>query len=335
MDYRDEAPEILRDFLQYHEVVKGHSQATIDEYYLDLRTFFRFLKLRRGLVPRDADFASIPIGDVDVPMLAAVTKGEVYDFLSFLSRDRVRQQRSREAEYGLSVVSRARKLATLKSLYQYLTVKTGKLEKNPLEGFDTPKARRSLPKYLTLEESQALLRSVGGRNRERDRCILTVFLNCGLRISELTGLNLADMTGDRLRILGKGGKERVVFLNEGTRDAIDAWLAVRSRDSSSPAFFLSERGDRIARSTVHRLVKVHLGEAGLSQEGFSSHKLRHTAATLMLHNGVDVRTLQELLGHEHLNTTEIYTHVESTDLRQAADASPLATFQPDGGEEND
>ena len=335
MDYRDEAPELLRDFLQYHEVVKGHSQATIDEYYLDLRTFFRFLKLRRGLVPKDTDFARISIRDVDLPMLAAVTKSEVYDFLSFLSRDRVRQQRSREAEYGLSVVSRARKLATLKSLYQYLTVKTGKLEKNPLEGFDTPKARRSLPKYLTLEESQALLRSVGGRNRERDRCILTVFLNCGLRISELTGLNLADMTGDRLHILGKGGKERVVFLNEGTRDAIDAWLAVRSRDSSSPAFFLSERGDRIARSTVHRLVKVHLGEAGLSQEGFSSHKLRHTAATLMLHNGVDVRTLQELLGHEHLNTTEIYTHVESTDLRQAADASPLATFQPDGGEEND
>ena len=335
MDYRDEAPELLRDFLQYHEVVKGHSQATIDEYYLDLRTFFRFLKQRRGLVPKDTAFSDISIGDVDLPMLAAVTKSEVYDFLSFLSRDRVRQQRSREAEYGLSVVSRARKLATLKSLYQYLTVKTGKLEKNPLEGFDTPKARRALPKYLTLEESQALLRSVGGRNKERDRCILTIFLNCGLRISELTGLNLTDMTGDRLRILGKGGKERVVFLNDGTREAIDAWLALRPKEAASPAFFLSERGDRIARSTVHRLVKVHLGEAGLSQEGFSSHKLRHTAATLMLHNGVDVRTLQELLGHEHLNTTEIYTHVESTDLRQAADASPLASYRPEEDGEED
>ncbi len=335
MDYRDEAPEILRDFLQYHEVVKGHSQATIDEYYLDLRTFFRFLKLRRGLVPRDADFASIPIGDVDVPMLAAVTKGEVYDFLSFLSRDRVRQQRSREAEYGLSAVSRARKLATLKSLYQYLTVKTGKLEKNPLEGFDTPKTRRALPKYLTLEESRALLRSVGGRNRERDRCILTIFLNCGLRISELTGLNLSDVTGDQLRVLGKGGKERVVFLNDSAREAIDSYLALRPKEAATPALFLSERGDRIARSTVHRLVKVHLGEAGLSQEGFSSHKLRHTAATLMLHNGVDVRTLQELLGHEHLNTTEIYTHVESTDLRQAAEASPLSSFRPEEEEEEE
>ena len=335
MDYRDEAPEILRDFLQYHEVVKGHSQATIDEYYLDLRTFFRFLKQRRGLVPKCTDFSAIPIGDVDLPMLAAVTKSEVYDFLSFLSRDRVRQQRSHEAEYGLSVVSRARKLATLKSLYAYLTVKTGKLEKNPLEGFDTPKARRSLPKYLTLEESRNLLRSVGGRNVERDRCILTVFLNCGLRISELTGLNLSDVTGDRLRVLGKGGKERVVFLNDSTRQAMEAWLAVRPRETGSNAFFLSERGERIARSTVHRLVKVHLGEAGLSREGFSSHKLRHTAATLMLHNGVDVRTLQELLGHEHLNTTEIYTHVESTDLRQAADASPLAAFDPEEGEEEE
>lgn len=335
MDYRDEAPEILRDFLQYHEVVKGHSQATIDEYYLDLRTFFRFLKLRRGLAPRDADFASIPIGDVDVPMLAAVTKGEVYDFLSFLSRDRVRQQRSREAEYGLSAVSRARKLATLKSLYQYLTVKTGKLEKNPLEGFDTPKTRRALPKYLTLEESRALLRSVGGRNRKRDRCILTIFLNCGLRISELTGLNLSDVTGDQLRVLGKGGKERVVFLNDSAREAIDSYLALRPKEAATPALFLSERGDRIARSTVHRLVKVHLGEAGLSQEGFSSHKLRHTAATLMLHNGVDVRTLQELLGHEHLNTTEIYTHVESTDLRQAAEASPLSSFRPEEEEEEE
>ena len=335
MDYRDEAPEILRDFLQYHEVVKGHSQATIDEYYLDLRTFFRFLKLRRGLVPRDADFASIPIGDVDLGMLAKVTKGEVYDFLSFLSRDRVRQQRSREAEYGLSAVSRARKLATLKSLYQYLTVKTGKLEKNPLEGFDTPKTRRALPKYLSLEESLALLRSVGGRNKERDRCILTIFLNCGLRISELTGLNLSDVTGDQLRVLGKGGKERVVFLNDSTREAIEAYLALRPKEASSSALFLSERGNRIARSTVHRLVKVHLGEAGLSQEGFSSHKLRHTAATLMLHNGVDVRTLQELLGHEHLNTTEIYTHVESTDLRQAADASPLSSFRPEEEEEEE
>ena len=334
MDYRDEAPEIIRDFLQYHEVVRGHSARTIDEYYLDLRTFCRFLKQRRKLVPRDVPFNEIPIGDVDLGMLAAVTKSEVYDFLSFLSRDRVRQQRSRDAEYGLSTVSRARKLATLRSLYQYLTVKTGKLEKNPLEGFDSPKTRRALPKYLSLEESRALLSSVGGRNPERDRCILTIFLNCGLRISELTGLDLSDLSQDRLRVLGKGGKERVVFLNAGTREAMDAWLAVRDPDAPTQALFISERGERIARSTVHRLVKVHLGEAGLSQEGWSSHKLRHTATTLMLHNGVDVRTLQELLGHEHLNTTEIYTHVESTDLRQAVDASPLASFRPDGEEDD-
>lgn len=333
MDYREEAPEVIRDFLSYHEVVKGHSARTIDEYYLDLRTFLRFLKLRRGLADKSAPFEAIPIGDVDLPFLAALTKTEVYDYMSFLGRDRVRSQRSRETEYGLNAASRARKLATLKSLYKYLTVKTGKLEGNPLEGFDAPKLRRSLPKYLSLEESKALLSSVGGRNQARDRCILTIFLNCGLRISELVGLDLGDVSENRLRVLGKGGRERVVYLNDAAAAAINAYLPVRQKEGTAGtlALFTSERGARIARSTVHHLVKVHLGEAGLDSEGFSAHKLRHTAATLMLRNGVDVRTLQELLGHEHLNTTEIYTHIESTDLRAAADASPLAEFRPEEG----
>ncbi len=311
----------------------GHSTRTIDEYYLDLRTFLRYLKLSRGAVPADTPLEAIDIRDVDLPFLAAVTKSEVYDFMSFLSRDRVRSSRSREEERGLSPVSRARKLATLKSLYKYLTVKTGKLSVNPLEGFDAPKARRALPKYLTLEESKALLDKVGGRNPVRDRCILTVFLNCGLRISELVGLNISDLSEDRIRVIGKGNRERVVFLNDAVAAAINDYLAIRlqKKSANTSALFLSEREERIARSTVHRLVKLHLGEAGLDQEGFSAHKLRHTAATLMLRNGVDVRTLQELLGHEHLNTTEIYTHIESTDLRIAADSSPLASYKPGKG----
>lgn len=331
MDYRDEAPEIIRDFLSYHEVVRGHSQRTIDEYYLDLRTFLRFLKQRRGLAARDTPFEEIPIGDVDVAFLGALTKTEVYDYMSYLSRDRVKSATSREAEYGLSPASRARKLATLRSLYKYLTVKSGKLEVNPLEGFDSPKLRRSLPKYLSFEDSVALLSNVGGRNPERDRCILTIFLNCGLRISELIGLNLTDVAGDHLRVLGKGGKERVVYLNDAVSDAINAYLPIRKKHGTgnTAALFVSERGERIARSTVHRLVKVHLGDAGLDSDGYSAHKLRHTAATLMLRHGVDVRTLQELLGHEHLNTTEIYTHIENTDLRLAARANPLAKVKPE------
>ncbi len=333
MDYRDEAPEVIRDFLSYHEVVRGHSQKTIDEYYLDLRTFLRFLKRKRGLVPKSTPFEEIGVEDVDLAFLGALTKSEVYDFMSFLGRDRIRNSQSREAEYGLSPASRARKLATLRSLYKYLTVKTGKLEKNPLDGFDSPKLRRSLPKYLSLEESVALLNGVGGRNPERDRCILTIFLNCGLRISELVGLNISDVSENRLRVTGKGDRERVVYMNQAVADAINAYLPYRKKygTDSTAALFVSERGDRIARSTVHRLVKVHLGEAGLEQDGYSAHKLRHTAATLMLRNGVDVRTLQELLGHEHLNTTEIYTHIENTDLRVAAEANPLAKYKPEKG----
>ena len=332
MDYRDEAPEVIRDFLSYHEVVRGHSRKTIDEYYLDLRTFLRFLKQKRGLVPRSTPFEEIGIGDVDLSFLASLTKTEVYDFMSFLGRDRIKNPQSREAEYGLSPASRARKLATLRSLYKYLTIKTGKLEKNPLDGFDSPKLRRSLPKYLTLEESISLLNNLGGRNPERDRCILTIFLNCGLRISELVGLNVSDVNESRLRVIGKGDRERIVYINQAVADAINAYLPFRKKyGSATPALFISERGERIARSTVHRLVKVHLGEAGLDREGYSAHKLRHTAATLMLRNGVDVRTLQELLGHEHLNTTEIYTHIENTDLRMAADANPLAKYKPEKG----
>ncbi len=333
MDYREEAPEVIRDFLSYHEVVRGHSQRTIDEYYLDLRTFIRFLKMKRGLVSRDTPFEEISIADADLAFLGALTKTEVYDYMSFLGRDRVRNARSRETEYGLSPASRARKLATLRSLYKYLTVKTGKLETNPLDGFDSPKLRRSLPKYLTLEESIALLSSVGGRNPERDRCILTIFLNCGVRISELTGLDIGDVAEDRLRVTGKGDRERVVYLNDAVTAAINEYIPLRKRYGTghTQALFVSERGERIARSTVHRLVKTHLGEAGLDRDGYSAHKLRHTAATLMLRNGVDVRTLQELLGHEHLNTTEIYTHIENTDLRMAADANPLAKITPKKG----
>ncbi len=337
MDYRDEAPEVIRDFLSYHEVVRGHSRKTIDEYYLDLRTFLRFLKVRRGLVPRDEPFEEIDISDIDLAFLGALTRTEVYDFMSYLGRDRVRQQQSRETEYGLSPASRARKLATLRSLYKYLTVKTGKLAENPLEGFDSPKLRRSLPRYLSLEESRSLLASVGGRNPERDRCILTIFLNCGLRISELVGLNLGDISSDRLRVIGKGDRERIVYTNDAVSEAIKLYLPLREKygTDTTQALFVSERGDRIARNTVHRLVKIHLGEAGLEQEGYSAHKLRHTAATLMLRNGVDVRTLQELLGHEHLNTTEIYTHVENVDLRYAANANPLASYQPEKGKKKE
>ena len=329
MDYRREAPEIIRKFLIYHETIKGHSKKTVEEYYLDLRTFFRWLKLERGLAPRSADLDDIAIDDVDLAFVRGVTLSDIYDFLAFLSRDRVLHANSSRSGYGLNAASRARKIATIRSYYKYLYAKEKLIDENPVKDLDSPKLVKTLPRYLSLDESVQLLSHVDGKNAARDFCILTLFLNCGLRISELVGLNLSDVRPDSLRVLGKGNKERVVFLNAACADALNAYLPVRaSLAANSPALFISSRRDRISRRTVHNLVKKHLEQAGLDSSKYSAHKLRHTAATLMLQNGVDVRTLQELLGHEHLNTTQIYTHVENENLRDAAQRTPLAGVKP-------
>jgi site-specific recombinase XerD len=331
MDYRSEAPEILKGFLTYHEIIKGHSKRTVDEYYLDLRTFFRFLKLEKGLVPRTTELSEISISDIDASFVKSISLTDVYSYLSFLSRDRVRQYREATPEYGLNAKSRARKIATIRSYYKYLTVKAHILDENPVQDLDSPKVMKSLPHYLTLDESRRLLSSVDGGNKERDFCIITIFLNCGLRISEVVGLGLSDIGADTLRVLGKGNKERIVYLNEACAKAINDYLLVRKNIAAldKNALFLSNRRKRISRETVHHLVKNYITAAGLDSKTLSSHKLRHTAATLMLQNGVDIRTLQELLGHEHLNTTEIYTHVSSTELKTAANANPLGSFKAD------
>ena len=325
LDYRADAPKVLLDFLSYHETIKAHSQKTVDEYYLDLRNFFRYLKQLRDPSLRDKPLDEIPIRDVEIEMIRTVTLTDIYSYMSYLSRDRQIHHNSRRSEYGLSAASRARKIATLRSFFNYLTSKAHLLEENPIKDIDSPKLMKTLPKYLTLEESMELLDAVDGDHRERDYCILTLFLNCGLRISELIGINRNDIQDDALRIRGKGNKTRIVYLNEACRNAIDAYLAVRrpivGRDDQ--ALFLSSRDQRISRSTVHALVKKHLGAAGLDSSQYSSHKLRHTAATLMLQNGVDVRAVQEVLGHEHLNTTEIYTHIDNEALRVASRANPL------------
>ena len=337
MDYRSEAPPVLRDFLSYHETIKGHSRATVDEYFLDLRNFFRYLKIERGLVPRSTELDDISIQDVDLKLIASVTLNDVYDYMAFLSRDKVKNERSHEPEYGLMASSRARKIATIRSFYKYLTVKTKQLDVNPVEGLDTPKTTKSLPRYLTLDESRRLLDAVDGVNRERDYCIICLFLNCGLRISEIVGLNIGDVRGDSLRVLGKGNKVRIVYLNDACQAAIEAYKPVRSQmvGSSVSALFVSNRRQRMGREAVHAMVKKTLLKAGLDPDKYSSHKLRHTAATLMLQNGVDVRTLQEVLGHEHLNTTQIYTHVDNSELRVAAQANPLAEYIPEHNDASD
>ncbi len=336
MDYTRNAPEILRNFLTYHETVRGHSRATVDEYYLDLRTFFRYLKIHRNLVPEDMDFEEISIMDVDLPFVASVDLNEVYAFLGYLARERVKPNNGRQ-NTGLSASSRARKIAAIRSFYKYLTVKTKQLDNDPIKDIDAPKIPRSLPRFLTLDESRRLLNVVDGKNKERDYCILCIFLNCGLRVSEIVGLNLTDIRADHLVVMGKGAKERAVYLNDATAAAINDYLLVRKAVPSldKNALFLSNRRKRMSVDAVQSMVKKTVAAAGLDASKYSAHKLRHTAATLMLQNGVDVRTLQEVLGHENLNTTQIYTHIDNADLRTAANANPLSRFVPDGGKPGD
>ena len=329
MDYRTDSPDIIREFLFYHETIKGHSRRTIDEYFLDLRTFFRFLKIKKGILPSDTPFDEISIMDIDLEFVKAVSITDIYEYLAFLSRDRPKQAKSRSTGYGLNANSRARKIAVIRSYYKYLTLKANKLSENPVSDLDSPKLRKSLPRFLSLDESIMLLDGVDGINRERDFCILTIFLNCGLRISELANLDLTDLRSDSIRVLGKGNKERIVYINDACAEAINDYLLIRKQIAAidKRAMFLSSRRIRISKSTIHSLVKKHLLAAGLDSTKYSSHKLRHTAATLMLKSGVDVRTLQELLGHEHLNTTQIYTHIENSSLRDAANRSPLSGYK--------
>ena len=330
MDYRAEAPPILRDFLMYHETIQGHSRKTVDEYYLDLRNFFRYIKIERGFVPRSAELDEISVEDVDLSLVASVTLTDVYSYMAYLSRDRAQHPNSSATSYGLGAAARARKVAAIRSFYKYLSNKAKLIPENPMQDLDSPRLKKTLPRYLDLEGSVALLQAVDGAFRERDYCILTIFLNCGLRISELIGLNLTDVREDTLRVLGKGNKERIVYLNDACKTAIDDYLAVRGPEGQiidKNALFLSKRRTRITKSAVEKLVKKHLSAAGLDSAQYSPHKLRHTAATLMLQNGVDVRTLQEVLGHDHLNTTQIYTHVESDNLRVAAKANPLGKLK--------
>ncbi len=323
--YQD-CPQILRDFLIYHETIKGQSPRTIGEYYLDLRMFLRFMKLMRYDMPIHTKLDDIDIKDIDLSFIDSITTADVFDFLSYLATDREYNSESPTPDHGIAPAARARKLSALKSFYKYLTVRTKQISVNPVADLEYPKLRKSLPKYLTLEQSAALLQAVSGPNEKRDYAILMLFLNCGIRRSELVGLNLTDVYEDRIRVVGKGNKERFVYFGTACRKAIDAYLPERNKKvlTDNRALFGSRDNNRISVTAVHRLVKKYLLMAGLDATQFSAHKLRHTAATMMLSGGVDVKTVQEVLGHENLNTTQIYTHIESTELKIAAEANPLS-----------
>lgn len=341
--YNEPKPQVLRDFLAYIETVKGKSGKTANEYYLDLRMFFRYLKQKRGLAD-DIPFEEIPILDVDIEFIKSITLSDAYDFLMYTVQDRPKHLNSDTSPVGLTAASRARKVSALRSFFRYLTDKAHLLTHNPIQNLEYPSIRRSLPKYLTVDESIALLESVDGPFKERDYCILMLFLNCGLRVSELTGLNVSDIKENQIRVLGKGNKERMLYLNEACVDAINAYLPHRVQPNKTAdaagALFVSRQKNRIRKTTVEHLVKKYLAQAGLDATKFSAHKLRHTAATLMYKNGVDIRTLQDVLGHENVNTTMIYTHINDANMKEAAARNPLSSFHraektPDDGSESE
>ena len=311
-----DAPPLLRGYLNYSITVKGRSPLTVSQYYTDLKMFLRFLKHSRGVT--NAPFEETGIADIDDDFITSVTYSEILEFLSYTAMQR-----------GNQAAARARKSSAIRGFYKYL-LHQHKIEDSPARELETPKLKRSLPKYLTLDDSYGLLDAVDGPFKARDYCMITLFLNCGMRLSELVGININDIKDDMITVTGKGNKQRTLFLNQACRDAIDDYLPTRPVEGvkDREALFLSRLGRRISPKTVQHVVYTALDRAGLGGKHLSVHKLRHTAATLMLQNGVDVRTLQELLGHEHLNTTQIYTHVDSSDLRIAASANPLGHFEP-------
>lgn len=319
-----EAPQLLKDFLIYMMTIRGRSARTVEGYYIDLRFFLRYLKASRGGLSMDAEnLEDVSISDMPQEMILSVSISDAYGFLNH-----VQSINSNNAN------TRARKVSSLRAFYRYLASKTNLLADNPLKDLETPSIKKSVPKYLTLEESMRLLSSVEGGYKERDYCILTLLLNCGMRLSELVGIRTERIRDNTLVLLGKGNKERLIYLNNACLAAIEAYIAVRpvpQKDAYKTVLLLSRNGTALTPRRVEQIVEENLKRAGLDGRGFSPHKLRHTAATLMYqHGNVDIRVLKEILGHENLATTEIYTHVANNQMESATQRSPLADITPPG-----
>lgn len=318
----NELPQLGRDFINYMLTIRGKSQNTVKEYFYDLRTFFRFIKIHKNIVSKDTEFENIPIDDISVQLIRTIDLSDLYAFISYVSVER-----------DNASSSRARKVACLRSFFKYLHKKANVIDTNPAAELESPKTTKKLPRYLNLDESKTLLNAVDGEFKERDLAILTLFLNCGLRLSELVSINVIDIKNDTLTVIGKGDKERTIYLNQACLEALNSYMKVRKIDGvkdDKDALFLSKRKQRISTKTVQYLVKKYIKSAGLDSSKYSVHKLRHTAATLMYKYGhVDIRSLQSILGHESIATTEIYTHIDDESLRKAVESNPLSDFKPD------
>lgn len=308
-------PELVQSFVNYQLTVKNKSELTVLEYASDLRTFLRFLKQKKYNL-NDKILEEIDISDIDEEFFKKIKLSDIYSFLAYCQMTLHNQAKTR-----------ARKVSAIRMFFKFLSSQ-GIINENPAQDLDSPNVKKSLPKYLTLEQSVDLLDSIDGKFFERDYCIITFFLNCGMRLSELVDLNLNSIRPDySVRIIGKGNKERIIYLNDACIYSLNRYLAVRPRDGLKDrnALFISRQHNRISKQTVQVIVKKFLKKAGIYEEGFSVHKLRHTAATLMYQHGdVDVLLLKEILGHENLSTTQIYTHVANEQIKQAVASNPLA-----------
>lgn len=322
----NEFSPVVREFASYKTVIQGCSQRTVEQYLIDLRTFFRYLICEgdQAILRNNEEFMKITVETVDLDFLRQVTTDQIFDFLLYTDSERENQ-----------TAAKARKLAAIRALYKFLVNKRGYMEDNPAANIDAPKKKKALPKFLSLEEARALLSAVlndtDSPNRERDFCMITLFLNCGMRVGELVGINLADIDTEfrSLLVLGKGNKERIIYLNEACRDALHTYLAIRKSEKyqkcMDKALFITNRMARISIQGVQVTVQKYLKLAGLESKHYSVHKLRHTAATLMYQSGeVDIRVLKDILGHEQLNTTQIYTHVSNRNMEDAMRHNPLS-----------
>lgn len=321
---RDDNPEYLNSFLDYSITILNKSPNSIKEYNYDLATFLKYIKIHFGLT-NETDFSKIIINDIDLDTIKKITLDDIHTFVSYLA-----------TELKSKSATRARKVSSIRIFFKYLSAKAKLIETNPAQNLETPKQEKRIPKYLTLDDSKKLLdvaSNEDNRNSERDYAITTLFLNCGMRLSELVNINIKDIKFDdcKMTVIGKGNKERTIYLNNACMRAIKEYLDIRPKEGvkydSKDALFLSERRERISNRTVQYIIKNELRKAGLDTNKYSVHKLRHTAATLMYQYGnVDIRALQELLGHVSISTTEIYTHVENERVRNAVESNPLANL---------
>lgn len=321
----EDNPGFLNSFLDYTATILNKSQNTVKEYNYDLNTFLKYI-LYHFKMTNEKDLKQISIRNMSLETVSKITLDDIHSFLFYLTNT-----------YNSKAATRARKVSSIRVFFNYLCNKAGLIEKNPAQNLETPKLDKRIPKYLTLDDSKKLLEAVNDmddRNKERDYAIITLLLNCGMRLSELVGINIKDINfnDQKLNVIGKGNKERTIYLNSACMNAVNKYLAVRPHDNvkydSKDALFLSERRERISNRTVQYIVKQELKRAGLDTNKYSVHKLRHTAATLMYKYGnVDIRALQELLGHESISTTEIYTHVDNSQIRNAVESNPLANIK--------